>query len=126
MKIKLTSIPVKDPIKAFEFYTKTLGFQELMYMPEAQLAIVVSPEDPKGTALLLEPQGADFVVTFQKAVYDKGLPFIVLGSEDVSAEYAKLKDKGVVFKQEPTKTDWGIIAMFDDTFGNYIQIHQDL
>ena len=95
-------------------------------MPEVQLEIVVSLEDPKGTALLLEPQGYDSAAPYHKAVYDKGLPIIVLGSEDVSAYYNKLKDRGVVFKQEPTKTDWGIITLIDDTCGNFIQIHQDL
>ncbi len=52
MKIALTSVSVKDPITAFKFYTETLGFTEKMYMPEMFLAIVVSPDDPDGTAIL--------------------------------------------------------------------------
>ncbi|HUE75800.1 MAG TPA: VOC family protein, partial [Chloroflexota bacterium] len=55
MKIAMTSVLVDDPIKAFKFYTEVLGFAERLYMPEAQLAIVVSPEEPNGTGLLLEP-----------------------------------------------------------------------
>jgi predicted enzyme related to lactoylglutathione lyase len=61
---------------------------------------------------------------FQKGIYEAGLPIIVFGVPDVKAEYERLKDRGVVFKKEPTKTDWGIEAVFDDTCGNYIQIAQ--
>ncbi len=56
----------------------------------------------------------------------QSLPILVLGSDDVQAEYEKLKSRGVEFKTQPTKTDWGTIALFDDTCGNFIQIHQDL
>ena len=49
---------------------------------------------------------------------------IIFGSDDVQADYEKLKAKGVAFKQEPTKTQWGTQAIFDDTCGNYIQIHE--
>lgn len=123
MYLKMTSIPVSDPIKAFKFYTEVVGLKEHTYMPEAFLAIVTS-ENCK-TTLLLEPKGADFYDTFQKAVYKKGYPIIILGTDDVHAEYERLKALDVKFTQEPTKTDWGTVATFDDTFGNYIQIHQD-
>jgi predicted enzyme related to lactoylglutathione lyase len=124
MKIALTSILVDDPIKAFSFYTKTLGFVERMYMPEAQLAIVASPEDPAGTGLLLEPNNNPIAKPFQEGVYAQGLPTIVFGVEDCQKEYEKLKARGVIFRQEPTKADWGTTAIFDDTCGNFIQIHQ--
>ena len=126
MKIKMTSIPVKDPNEAHKFYTEILGFQSLMHMPEAQIAVVVSPEQPEGTSLLLEPSVNTFYETFQKAARAKSLPILVLDSKDAQADYEKLKAKGVEFKTEPKKTEWGTMAMFDDTCGNYIQIHQDL
>jgi len=125
MKIKMTSISVNNPIEAHKFYTEVLGFNSFMLVEEANLAIVVSPEDTSGTALLLEPNDAEFVKTFQKVVYKKGLPSIVLGSTDVEKDYNSLKAKGVSFKQEPIQTEWGVLAIFDDTCGNYIQIHQD-
>ena len=124
MKITLTSIIVNDPITAFKFYTEVLGFVEQLYMPDAYLAIVVSPEEPKGTALLLEPNDNPIAKTFQEAVYAQGLPIIIFGVADIQTEYEKLKGRGVVFTQEPTKTDWGIQATFDDTCGNLIQIAQ--
>lgn len=123
MYLKMTSLPVNDPIKAFKFYTEIVGLKEHTYMPEAQLAIVTS-EDCK-TTLLLEPKGDGFYDTFQKEVFKLGYPIIILGTDNIQAEYERLKSLGVIFKQEPTKTDWGTVAMFEDTFGNYIQIHQD-
>lgn len=125
MRVKMTSVYVHDPVEAFKFYTEVLGFQELIFMPEAQLAIVVSTEDPKGTALLLEPNGNPIAKSYQEKINKAGLPVIVLGVKDVEKEHERMKALGVVFKQEPTKTDWGVIAVFDDTCGNFIQIHQD-
>src|SRR5688572_31138302 len=124
MRIALASVTVIDPIAAFKFYTETLGFVEKMYEPDMQIAIVVSPEDPDGTTLLLEPRGGFGSDKYYEGIYDAGVPVIIFGTNDVRAEYERLKAKGVVFKQEPTKTEWGTQAIFDDTCGNYIQIHQ--
>lgn len=124
MTIKMTSVIVDDPIKAFKFYTEILGFKELMFMPEAQLAIVVSPENPTGTSLLLEPNGAPVSKNFQEAVRKMKLPVIIFGVENVQAEFERLSGLGVVFLKEPTTNDWGTEAVFDDGCGNYIQIHQ--
>ncbi len=124
MKIKLTSVFVNDPVAAFKFYTEVLGFVKKMYMPEANLAIVVSPEEPEGTALLLEPNDNPIAKTYQEALYKAGLPPIVFGVEDIQKEYERLKKLGVVFRKEPTKTEWGIETLFEDTCGNLIQLHQ--
>jgi predicted enzyme related to lactoylglutathione lyase len=123
MKITLASIIVNDPIEAFKFYTGLLGFVERMYIPEAKLAIVVSPEDINGTGLLLEPNDNPVGQTFQEALYKQGLPAIVLGTDDIQREYERLKKLGVVFTKEPTKTEWGTQAILDDTCGNLIQLH---
>ncbi len=124
MKIGLTSVFVDDPSKAFGFYTGALGFVEKLYVAEANLAIVASPEEPDGTALLLEPNDNPIAKTFQEAVYKQGLPAIVFAVEDVHQEYARLKGLGVVFRTEPTKTEVGTAAVFDDTCGNLIQLYQ--
>ena len=124
MKISLASLLVNSPAEAYKFYTEVLGFLNRMYIPEANLAIVVSPEDPGGTALLLEPSDNPIGRTFHDALYQQGIPAIVLGVEDVRKEYEKLKQRGVAFRQEPTTNEWGTQAIFDDTCGNYIQIHQ--
>jgi predicted enzyme related to lactoylglutathione lyase len=124
MKIALTSVTVNNPVEAFTFYTEVLGFVERLYVPEAKLAIVASPEEPDGTGLLLEPNDNPIAKTFQEAVYKAGLPVIVFGVEDIHKEYQRMKKQGVVFRKEPTKTDAGIEAIFDDTCGNLIQLFQ--
>lgn len=125
MKIKMTSVFVEDPIKAFKFYTEVLGFVEKLYMPEAYLAIVASPEDPDGTGLLLEPNQHPVAKAYQEGIFNAGLPVIVFGVDDVQSEYERLKNLGVTFKKEPKTNEWGTEAVFEDTCGNYIQIHQD-
>jgi predicted enzyme related to lactoylglutathione lyase len=124
MKIGMTSVFVHDPPKAFKFYTEVLGFSEKLFMPEHWLAIVTSPEDPNGTSLMLEPNHNAIAKNFQKGLYKSGIPCIVFTADDIQKEYERLKDKGVVFKNPPKKTDYGIEAIFDDTFGNLIQLMQ--
>jgi catechol 2,3-dioxygenase-like lactoylglutathione lyase family enzyme len=113
MKIALTSVFVDDPSTAFRFYTEVLGFREKMYVPDAGLAIAVSPEEPDGTGLLLEPNGNPIARTYQEACYKQGLPVIVFGVADVHGEYQRLKELGVVFRGEPTTMDWGTQAVFE-------------
>jgi len=124
MKIAMTSVSVNNPIEAHKFYTEKLGFVSKMFVPEAYLAIVASSEEPNGTAILLEPRGNLGSKEFFDGIYDAGLPVITFGTDDIQKEYETLKARGIVFKKEPTKTDWGIEAVFDDTCGNYIQLAQ--
>ena len=86
------------------------------------LAIVVSPEDPGGTALLLEPRGDSFAKTYQEAVREQGLPIIIFGSDDVDKTRSELESRGVEFRDDLAKPDWGITNIFDDTFGNFIML----
>lgn len=124
MKIALTSVFVPNPLEAFKFYTEVLGFVERMYIPEAYLAIVASPEAPDGTGLLLEPNNHPVAQAYQKGLYEANLPVIVFGVDDIQAEYERLQGRGVVFRKPPQKTDWGTETVFEDTFGNLIQLHQ--
>lgn len=124
MKIELTNVYVHSPKDAFEFYTETLGLVSKMYVPEADLAIVASPTAPDGTGLLLEPNGSPIAKTYQEALWEAGLPAIVFSVEDLQAEFERLKGLGVVFRKEPTKTDYGIESIFEDTCGNLIQLIQ--
>jgi predicted enzyme related to lactoylglutathione lyase len=124
MKIALTSVFVNNPIEAHRFYTEKLGFSTRMFVPEANLAIVVSPEDLAGTGLLLEPCDNPIAKQFQDTMYQEGRPAIVFGVEDVQGEYEKLLKRGVTFHYPPTRTDWGVQAVIDDTCGNFIAISQ--
>lgn len=124
MKIGLTGVFVNNPLEAFKFYTEVLGFVKKLYMPEAYLAIVASAEEPDGTSLLLEPNNNPIAKTYQEGIYKAGLPCIVFASKDIYKEYEQLKAKGVIFRKTPTQTDYGIEAIFEDTCGNLIQLHQ--
>lgn len=124
MKIALTSVSVNNPLEAFKFYTEKLGFIERLYVPEAYLAIVVSPEQPDGTGLLLEPRGNMGSKEFFDGIYNAKMPVIIFSVDNINQEYEKLKGLGVQFIKAPTKADWGIEAIFDDTCGNYIQLAQ--
>ena len=124
MRIGMTSIYVTDVEAALTFYTEILGFKIKMHVPEAELAIIVSPEDPDGTSLLLEPNGNPIAREYQERVYESGLPMIVFFAGDLESEHGRLAGLGVSFLQEPTETEWGHMAVCDDTCGNYIQLHQ--
>ena len=124
MKIALTSVVVNDPSEAFSFYTEILGFVEVLYQPEAQIAIVASPEDRDGTALMLEPNGNPVAKEFQQAIYAQGLPVIMFGVDDIQKEYERLCELGVEFRKPPTQADWGIETVFEDTCGNLVLLAQ--
>ncbi|WP_422934839.1 VOC family protein [Sinomonas sp. P47F7] len=124
MRVKMCSIHVTDPAAAHSFYTETLGFDTLMAMPEANLFIVTSPGTP-GLGLLLEPSDNPVAEAYRRGVYEQGLPAIVFGSGDVRAEYERLTAAGVAFRGEPAEGPAGLTAVFDDTFGNFVQLHQD-
>jgi catechol 2,3-dioxygenase-like lactoylglutathione lyase family enzyme len=127
MRINLTSVWVDDQDKALRFYTEILGFQEKVNVPagEHRWLTVVSPENPDGTELLLEPDEHPAAKPFKKAISDDGIPFTSFAVDDVQKEYERLRGLGVVFTQEPTDLGPVTTAVFDDTCGNLIQIaHQ--
>ncbi|PKQ64060.1 hypothetical protein BZG01_15245 [Labilibaculum manganireducens] len=127
MKIAMVSVFVEDPVKAFKYYTEVLGFVEVMYSPENYLAIVKSPMEGNGTTLLLEPtepDGIEIAKQYKKKLYEMGIPVISFSATDIYETAAELKKKGVRFKKDPVKTDYGCEAIFDDSNGNYIQLFQ--
>ena len=126
MKIGLSSVCVEDQSKALDFYTDTLGFIKKADIPmgEFRWLTVVSPEAPEGVELALEPNENPATKTFQKALFEQGIPFNAFEVADIAAEYERLTGLGVVFRSEPTDMGGVIVAMFEDTCGNLIQIYQ--
>ena len=127
MKIAMVSVFVEDPVRAFKYYTEVLGFEEVMYSPDNYIAIVKSPLDSNGTFLLLEPTepgGIEVAKEYKKKLYASGIPVISFSSENIQKTADELKMKGVKFKKDPVKTDYGYEAIFDDSNGNYIQLIQ--
>ena len=127
MRITITSVLVDDQDKAEQFYTEVLGFVKKHDVPVGgggRWLTVVSPEDPDGTELLLEPGGHPAVGPFKDALVADGIPFTQFAVEDVHAEYERLRGLGVQFTQEATAMGPVTTAVFDDTCGNLIQIAQ--
>jgi catechol 2,3-dioxygenase-like lactoylglutathione lyase family enzyme len=126
MKIVLTSVMVDDQDRALKFYTEVLGFVKKNDIPvgEARWLTLVSPEAPDGVELLLEPMGFPPARTYQKALFEAGIPLTSFAVEDVQNEYERMRELGVVFKKAPTKMGPVTIAVFEDTCGNLIQMAQ--
>ena len=124
MRIALTSVYVDDQAKALAFYTDVLGFVKKQDIPlgESRWLTVVSPDDPDGTELLLEPDGHPAARPFKEALVNDGIPFTSFGVDDVHAEFERLEGLGVRFTQPPVQMGPVTMAVFDDTCGNLIQI----
>ena len=126
MKIVLTSVFVDDQDKALNFYTQILGFVKKSDFPVGlhKWLTVVSPEGPDDIQLLLEPNDNPAAKTYQKAIYEQGIPSTTFEVENIQNEYERLTELGVVFTTTPTNSGSIIVAVFDDTCGNLIQIVQ--
>lgn len=126
MIINVASIFVDDQAKALAFYTEKLGFIKKNDVPvgEDRWLTVVSPEQPNGVELLLEPNGNPVASTYQKGLVEQGIPATSFAVNDIQAEYERLKKLGVEFTMEPTNAGAVTVAIFNDTCGNLIQIAQ--
>ena len=124
MRIVVTSVLVDDQEKALQFYTRVLGFKKKTEIPlgEHRWLTVVSPDDPDGTELLLEPDSHPAAGPFKRALVEDGIPFTSFSVPDVNAEYERLRSAGVKFTQPPTQMGPVMTAVLDDTCGNLIQI----
>ncbi|GKQ35290.1 VOC family protein [Streptomyces sp. A012304] len=124
MRIHLTSVFVDDQEKALRFYTDLLGFVKKHDVPMGadRWLTVVSPEDPDGTELLLEPSGHPAVQPYKTALVEDGIPAASFAVDDVRVEFDRLRASGVRFLQEPLETGTITTAVLDDTCGNLIQI----
>ena len=128
MKIKLSSVSIDNYDKALKFYTEILGFVTKRDIPlgdGARWITVVSPDEPNGTELLLEPN-AEYpaMKALKESLLKDGIPFTAFEVNDVQKEYERMKKLGVEFTMEPTNMGMTTVAIFNDTCGNLIQIYQ--
>ncbi|GHF18291.1 VOC family protein [Streptomyces griseoluteus] len=126
MRINLASVFVDDQEKALRFYTEVLGFVRKADVPlgEYRWLTVVSPEQPDGTELLLEPDVHPAAKPYTTALRGDGIPATSFAVDDVRAEYERLRGLGVRFTQEPVAAGPVTVAVLDDTCGNLIQLAQ--
>ena len=128
MRIRLESVPVADQDHALRFYTETLGFvkkQDIPMGPGARFLTVVSPEEPDGTELMLEPNGEHPPTkAYKEALYAEGIPQTAFEVDDCRAEHQRLLGLGVEFRSEPVDAGTAVMATFDDTCGNLIMMYE--
>ncbi len=126
MKITVMSLLVDDQDKALRFYTEVLGFRKKTEIPlgEHRWLTVVSPEEPDGVEISLEPDEHPAAQPFKQALVADGIPFTSFAVTDVGAETERLKALGVTFTQDPLQIGPVTTAVLDDTCGNLIQIAQ--
>ncbi|SIR43136.1 VOC family protein [Maribacter ulvicola] len=127
MKIKLVSVPVESQDRALKFYTSKLNFVKKKDIPVGEAnrwLTLVSGEEQDGPELLLEPAPMNFEpsMTYQKALFEAGIPYTQFDVADVQKEYERLINLGVKFSIKPTKMGAAKLAVFNDTCGNHIQI----
>lgn len=128
MKIKLNSVSIEDYDKALKFYTEVMGFvlkRDIPLGDGARWITVVSPDEPNGAELLLEPN-ANYpaMKALKEALVKDGIPFTAFEVSDIQGEYERMKKLGVEFTMEPTNMGPTTVAILNDTCGNLIQIYQ--
>ena len=126
MKIKLTSVYVDDQDKALRFYTEVLGFAKKADVRQGpyRWLTVASPEEPGGTELQLAPNDNPAAKAYQQAIFQQGQPAAMFYTDDVQADYERMKARGAEFAMPPTDVTASKIAMLKDTCGNLIQVTQ--
>ena len=128
LKITMTSVPVSNQDKALAFYTEKLGFIKKTDVPvgEYKWLTVVSPSAQSGVELLLEPMAFEPAKVYQKSLKEAGIPWTAFEVDDIESEYKRLCELGVEFSIAPKEAGTVLIAVLDDTCGNYIQLMQIL
>ena len=126
MKIKLTSVHVNDQEKALRFYTDVLGFVKKTDFSQGayRWLTVASAEDPDGTELQLALNGDPAAKAYQQALFQQGQPAVMFFTDDVQADYERMKARGAEFTKPPTDVTGSRIAMLNDTCGNLVQVTQ--
>ena len=128
MKIKLASVSIDEYDKAVKFYTEALGFilkRDIPLGNDARWITVVSPDEPNGVELVLEPNASyPAMKALKESLVRDGIPFTAFEVNNIQKEYERMKKLGVEFTMEPTNMGTTTAAIFDDTCGNLIQIYQ--
>ena len=119
-KIAHIAILVSDYDEAIEFYTQKLGFTLLedSILSETKRWVLVTPNlDSSGCALLLAKAANE---TQEKFIGNQtgGRVFLFLDTDDFYRDYHDFIAKGIRFVREPIKQEYGMVAVFEDLYGN--------
>ncbi|MGA9543099.1 MAG: VOC family protein [Candidatus Sulfotelmatobacter sp.] len=126
MKIKVTTLYVDEQDKALRFYTEVLGFTKKTDFSQGpyRWLTVASPEEPNGTELQLALNNNPAAKTYQQAIFQQRQPAANFFTDDLKADYERIKSRGAEFTMPPTDVTGSTIAMLNDTCGNLIQLTQ--
>jgi len=126
MKIKLTTLYVNDQERALRFYTEVLGFVKKADFSQGPFRwlTIVSPEEREGTELQLALNDQPFAKAYQQALYEQSQPAVMFYTDDVNADYERMKARGAEFAMPPTDVTGSRIAQVNDTCGNLVQLVQ--
>src|SRR5262245_12263306 len=126
MKIALTTVFVDDQEKALRFYTDVLGFEKKADFSQGPFRwlTVISPEEPTGTELQLARNDNPAAKAYQQAMFEQGQPAAMFFTDDLQADYQRMKARGVAFLMPPTDVTGSKIAKLNDSCGNLIQVTQ--
>jgi predicted enzyme related to lactoylglutathione lyase len=126
MKIKVTSLFVDDQDKALRLYTEVLGFAKKTDFSQGpyRWLTVASAEEPDGTELQLALNSNPAAKAYQQAIFQQSQPAIMFFTDDIKADYEKIKGRGAEFTMPPTDVTGSTIAMLNDTCGNLVQLTQ--
>jgi len=124
MKIKVTSLYVDDQEKALRFYTEVLGFVKKTDFSQGQYRwlTVASAEEPEGTELQLALNSNPAAKAYQQALFQQSEAAAMFFTNDLEADYERMKTRGAEFTMPPTDVTASKIAMLKDTCGNLIQV----
>jgi predicted enzyme related to lactoylglutathione lyase len=124
MKIKVTSLYVDDQEKALRFYTEVLGFVKKTDFSQGQYRwlTVASAEEPEGTELQLALNSNPAAQAYQQALFQQSQPAAMFFTNDLEADYERMKTRGAEFTMPPTDVTASKMAMVKDTCGNLIQV----
>lgn len=127
MQIRHVLIKVDDQDKALAFYTAKLGFVKKLDIPimgKMRWLTVASPEGAQDVEIVLETDDFPVVRQTKRLLYDAGFPATVLTTNDIHAEYRRLKGLGVEFRSEPKNIGPVTTVFLDDTCGNILNLRQ--
>jgi catechol 2,3-dioxygenase-like lactoylglutathione lyase family enzyme len=126
MQFKFMSVMVEDQEHALQFYTSVLGFQKMADIPMGSFRwlTVTSPDGIEGVELVLEPINFEPARIYQKALFEAGIPAMAFITTNINAEIARLKAKGVIFRDEPREMGPVTSVVFEDVCGNLINLVQ--
>lgn len=124
MKIKLTTVYVDDQDKALRFYTEVLGFVKKADFSQGPFRwlTVASPEEPEGTELQLALNNNPAAKAFQQAQFEQGQPAAMFFTDNLQADYDRMKARGAEFLVPPTDVTASKIAKVTDHCGNVLQL----